>query len=172
MSPKNQNSDLRPMVEGALCVALSVVLSSIKIFALPQGGSITLEMLPLLLIAYRWGMRWGIIAGVLSGLLQLLFGGFFAHPLQALLDYPVAFGCIGLAGFSSSHRVISTLIAGTARLSCHVLAGVIFFAAYAPTGQNVWLYSLIYNATFMIPSLAISIVLAWIIERKMVKIQR
>lgn len=154
------------LVEGALCIALSVILSSFKIFRMPQGGSITLEMLPLLFFAYRRGAKWGIAAGGLSGFLQIMFGGFFAHPIQVLLDYPIALGCMGLGGLFKNHKIFSTILAGTGRLLCHVLSGVVFFSTYAPIGQNIWLYSLIYNATFLLPSLAISMMIAWILWKK------
>lgn len=155
------------LVEGALCIALSVILSSFKIFRMPQGGSITLEMLPLLFFAYRRGAAWGITAGGVSGFFQLIFDGFFFHPLQVLLDYPMAMACMGLGGLFKQHKVFSTFLAGTGRLFCHILSGVVFFSSYAPIGQNVWLYSLIYNATFLIPSLVLSMTLSWILWKKL-----
>lgn len=154
------------LVEGALCIALCVILSSFKIFRMPQGGSITLEMLPLLFFAYRRGVKWGIAAGVLSGFLQIMFGGFFAHPIQVLLDYPIALGCMGLGGLSKNHKIIGTCLAGAVRLLCHILSGVIFFSSYAPIGQNIWLYSFVYNTTFLFPSLLISMTLAWMLWKK------
>ena len=164
----SKSSDrVRTLVEGALCVALSVVLSYFKIFKMPQGGSITLEMAPLFFFAYRHGFKWGISAGALSGLFQMLFGGYIYHPLQAILDYPLAFACTGLAGAFGSHFVVGTLIAGAARLFCHVASGAIFFASYAPAGQNPWVYSTIYNATYMIPVLILSGGVAWILWKKL-----
>lgn len=153
----------RTMVEGALCVALSVVFSSIVFFKMPQGGSITLEMAPLIYFSYKYGLKWGIGAGLMSGVLQLLFGGYMIHPVQAALDYPVAFGCMGLAGISRRHLIAGTLLACLGRLACHVASGVIFFAQYAPEWQHPFVYSLIYNASFMVPAIVISAVLAWLL---------
>lgn len=164
----NERTDrVKTMVEGALCVALSVVFSYLKIFRMPQGGSVTLEMAPLLFFAYKYGFKWGIGAGSLSGILQLLFGGYVFHPVQAILDYPLAFACMGVAGLFMPHIFLGTMIAGLARLFCHVLSGVIFFANYAPTGQNPWIYSVVYNAGFMTPSLILSGMAAWFLWKKL-----
>ena len=165
MSPTNR-TNLHAMIEGALCIALAIILSFIKILKMPQGGSITLEMMPLLFFAYRQGFRWGIIAGTLFGFLLFLTGGYFVHPLQFLLDYPIAFAAMGFAGLFPKHHIIGALLAGSIRLFCHTLAGVVFFAAYAPIGQNIWLYSFIYNATFLIPSLGLSTFVAWVLWKK------
>ncbi|MDR1915782.1 MAG: energy-coupled thiamine transporter ThiT [Synergistaceae bacterium] len=157
------------LVEGALCVALSVVFSYFKLFSMPQGGSITLEMAPLFYFAYRCGWRWGILAGGVSGLLQMLFGGYIAHPIQAILDYPLAFACMGIAGIfvkNLKQIICGTIAASALRLLCHVLSGVIFFSSYAPDGQNPWVYSFVYNASFMVPSLIISGVIALFLWRK------
>ncbi|MDL2264650.1 energy-coupled thiamine transporter ThiT [Synergistaceae bacterium OttesenSCG-928-I11] len=157
----------RAMVECALCVALSVVFSYIKFFRMPQGGSITLEMAPLLYLAYRRGAGWGIAAGAMSGALQMLLGGYVVHPVQALLDYPLAFACLGLAGLSRAHPLLASFVAVAARLFCHVLSGVVFFSQYVPEWQNPWVYSGVYNASFMVPSMIISGALAWALWRRM-----
>jgi thiamine transporter len=162
----------RALVEGALCVALSVVFSYLKLFSMPQGGSITLEMAPLLYFSYKYRYKWGITAGLVSGLLQAVFGGYVAHPAQGILDYPAAFACMGLAGcFGESAKgvVAGTALAVVSRLICHVLSGVIFFASYAPEGQNPWAYSAVYNAGFMVPSAIITSVVAWVLWKKFLK---
>ncbi len=157
----------RTMVECALSIALSVVFSHVKFFNMPQGGSITLAMAPLLYLAYRRGAGWGIVAGAMSGLLQMLLGGYVVHPVQALLDYPLAFACVGLAGVSRVGLLLSSFVALAARFFCHVLSGVVFFAQYAPEWQNPWVYSAIYNASYMVPSMVISGGLAWALWRRM-----
>ncbi|MDR1471680.1 MAG: energy-coupled thiamine transporter ThiT [Synergistaceae bacterium] len=160
------------LVEGALCVALSMVFSYLKLFSMPYGGSITLEMAPLFYFSYRRGWRWGTLAGGLSGLLQMLLGGYVVHPAQAILDYPLAFACTGAVGVfvkSPPMTVCGTVAAGLLRLLCHVLSGVIFFSSYAPEGQNPWAYSIIYNVSFLAPSLVMSGALAWALWRKFAK---
>jgi thiamine transporter len=162
----------KALVEGALCVALSVVFSYLKLFSMPHGGSITLEMAPLLYFSYKYRYKWGMTAGLVSGLLQAVFGGYVAHPAQGILDYPTAFACMGLAGrFGESAKgvIAGTSLAVASRLICHVLSGVMFFASYAPEGQNIWAYSIIYNATFMIPSAIIASVAAWALWKKFLR---
>lgn len=163
---------VRMLVEGALCVALTLVLSHLKVFRMPQGGSITLEMAPLLFYAYRRGSKWGMSAGALSGFLQMLLGGYIVHPLQAALDYPLAFAAVGMAGFAKNADysvILYTFCAGAARFLCHVASGAAFFGSYAPAGKNPWVYSAAYNATFMIPSLIICGVVAFLLWRKLGK---
>ncbi|MDR1944260.1 MAG: energy-coupled thiamine transporter ThiT [Synergistaceae bacterium] len=154
-------------VEGALCVALAVVFSYFKMFSMPQGGSVTLEMAPLLFFSYRHGFKWGAAAGMMTGFLLMLFGGYVTHPVQAALDYPLAFACLGIAGFFRARPALGAVVSGIARLVCHVLSGVIFFASYAPEGQNPWAYSTVYNVSYMVPSLLLSGVLAFALWKKL-----
>lgn len=163
----SESGRIRVLVEGALCVALSVVFSYLKIFRMPQGGSVTLEMAPLLYFAYRRGVGWGVCAGAMSGVLQMLLGGYVVHPAQALLDYPLAFACLGAGGMRWHRPIPGTLVAVAARLFSHVCSGVIFFASYAPEGQNPWLYSTVYNAGFMVPSAIMSALVAWMLWKRM-----
>lgn len=163
---KRSANKVKVLVEGALCVALSVVLSNLRIFTLPQGGSITLEMAPLLFFAYRHGFKWGIGVGALSGLFQLIFGGYIVHPLQAVLDYPLAFAAMGIEGLFQRRPIWGIFIAGLSRLLCHVLSGVVFFSSYVPEGQNVWLYSILYNGGYMVPSLVLSGFAAWLLWKR------
>ncbi|MDR1483027.1 MAG: energy-coupled thiamine transporter ThiT [Synergistaceae bacterium] len=154
---------IRVLVEGALCVAMSVVLSYMRIFTMPQGGSITLEMTPLLFFSLRRGAKWGMATGAVSGFLQMLLSWNVYHPAQALLDYIVAFACVGAAGIRELHFVIGVTASCMLRFLCHVLSGAVFFASYAPEGQSPWIYSLIYNGTHMIPSSAISFIATWLL---------
>lgn len=149
----------RILVEGAVLCGLSVALSYVKLWQLPQGGSITLENLPLFIYAYRHGLKAGVLAGGMSGLLQLLLGGYMVHPLQALLDYPLAFAALASASFVRKPFWAGLAIGTFARFLCHFFSGVVFFASYAPEGTPVWLYSAIYNGTFMVPALVLNIAL-------------
>lgn len=155
-------SRLLPLVEAAVMIALAAVLSQIKVFQMPQGGSITAaSMVPLLLVGLRHGTRWGIVAGVAAGLVNYITAGQgYVHPIQLLLDYPVAFGMLGLAGLGAGKSYLSgqfaAALAMLGRFAAHFVAGVVFFAAFAPPGQSVWEYSAIYNASYMVPELIIS----------------
>jgi len=152
---------LLTLVETAIMIALSALLAAVKIYKLPYGGSVTAaSMVPILLVALRHGPVWGTAAGVISGLLHYPLDPFFAHPVQFLLDYPIAFGALGLAGFAAGRSdgaaawLGSLALAG--RFTAHLIAGVVFFAEYAPPGQNVWVYSAVYNGSYMLPEMVIS----------------
>lgn len=152
---------------GAVCMALSSVLSLVKLFSLPQGGSITAaSMLPMILFAYAYGAGPGLSLGAIYGLLQFILKPTFYSLPQMLLDYPIAFGLLGLAGFfSKSKNVYLGLTLGSiascmGRLLASALSGAIFFAEYAPEGISPMLYSLGYNAGYMVPECIICAVLA------------
>lgn len=148
----------RYLAESALCVGLSVVFSEIKLFRLPQGGSVTLEIVPLILLALRWGLLRGAFAGAAAGVLQMILGGYVVHPVQGFLDYPLAYAALGLAALGGSAR-LGTLVAGLARLACHVVSGVVFFASYAPEGTAPLAYALVYNGGFMSVNIVIAMIL-------------
>jgi len=130
---------------------------------MPQGGSVSLEALPIFLTALIFGPRFGITAGFLLGCIKALYGGFIIHPLQFLIDYPLAHAALGVSGFFRSKNrakgLFGVLIAFLLRLSFHIVSGVIFFSEYAPVGKNVWLYSFTYNASFMVPEFVITFVI-------------
>ncbi|MBM7616112.1 energy-coupled thiamine transporter ThiT [Alkaliphilus hydrothermalis] len=140
----------RMIVYGSLCISLSFVLSFIRLGRLPQGGTITpASMLPMILFAVMFGPIPGIIAGLAYGMLQYFQDGYVVHWAQFFLDYPLAFGLLGLAGLYRKNLVVSTFIGGLGRFTMHFLSGIIFFAEYAPEGTPVALYSLIYNGSFL-----------------------
>lgn len=176
-----RNYRIRAIVEIALAVALSAALNMVKItppFAI-AGGSISLDMLPIFIVALRLGLWPGVVAGALWGVFDLMFEPYVVHPAQVLLDYPLAFALCGLAGIGahavartlSDHRFGSTalttipwvLLGGLGRYGAHVLSGVIFFSENTPAGQSPLLYSAIYNAGYLAPSLLGCAVLAAII---------
>lgn len=140
---------------GAICIAIAQILSYIKIYELPQAGSITLgSMVPILLFAILFGAKDGIIVGMVYGLLQLILGGKFFHIGSMLLDYIIAFGALGIAGFFKDKKTATTLgalVGILGRFFCHFLSGFLIFASYAPQGQNPIIYSFIYNLTYIIP---------------------
>lgn len=164
------------IVEAGIMIALAFVLSRIKVYQAPNGGSVTAgSMIPILLFAMRWGFVPGVVAGITFGTLKLIMGGWVFSPAQAILEYPIAFGMLGLAGmlYKLNERkkgnylfntIFSVFLAITARFICHLLAGVIFFAEYAGT-QNPWIYSAIYQSTYLIPEFIVSAILIAIIWR-------
>lgn len=164
------NVPIKILVEGSLCIALSIALSFVKLFALPQGGSVSLAMLPIFIFAIRRGGTAGMSAGLAVGLLKLFLGGYVVHPLQALLDYPVASMMLGTAGFFKTRRYFGVAVASFLNLSATVLSGVIFFSEYAPEGMNIWLYSILYNTSVVIPESVICMTLIYFIMPRLDKI--
>ncbi|HYG60371.1 MAG TPA: energy-coupled thiamine transporter ThiT [Symbiobacteriaceae bacterium] len=154
---------LATIIEIAIMIALSAVLSTIPLFKMPQGGTVTPgSMVPILLVGLRHGPKWGVVAGVATGILNFVISPFSVHPVQVLLDYPVAFGVLGLSGLAMGRSVVTSSVLGSlalfGRFVAHLIAGVVFFAEYAGD-QNVWVYSAIYNGSYMLPELVISAVL-------------
>ena len=148
-----KKTDIQALTVSALMIALATVLGQIKVFEMPQGGAVTLfSILPIAVCAYLLGTRRGVMAGFCVGLINLIFGPYVIHPVQLLMDYPIAFGAVGLAGITRNYRngLTSGYIIGLiGRYICAVLSGVIFFGSYAPEGFNAWTWSLWYNLTYL-----------------------
>ena len=152
-----------------MAAALAVVLGMVgKVLPLqlPQGGSITLETLPILFMAFWGGWRLGVLTGFLDGILQLVFGAFIFHPIQVVLDYPLPFALLGLAGLLPNQVRLGIVGASILRLGLHTISGIVFFAEYAPEGTPVWIYSLLYNGSFVLPEALIGMVLVPILLRR------
>ena len=153
----NKKLSTKSITYAAITIALSFVFSLLPpIFKLPQGGSIRmLVMLPLLLYAYTFGFSKGVLVCTIYGLLDMLLDPYIVHPIQAILDYPLAYAFLGFAGIFSKFKkrqilyfVLGIVIGLTGRYICHVLSGIIFFAEYADivTYGTVLVYSLAYNS--------------------------
>lgn len=160
----------------AVMLALAVVLDFLKIYRMPQGGSITLGgMVPIILISLWYGAEVGMLTGLLFGILSLILGPYVVHPVQLLLDYPLAFLALGTAGFFKSNKLVGTSIAVLLRFICHVTSGVIFFASYSEgTGHTPLIYSILYNGSFLLVDAIICIVILYLIpiDRLMKNIQK
>jgi len=157
----NRRERTKVLVYGALCVALSFLLSYIKLFSLPQGGSITLaSMLPLAFFANRFGLRRGLLVGAVAGVLQFLQEPFIIHWAQPFFDYVFAFAALGLAGLFPRSLALGTAVGAVGRIILTIISGAIFWRMYAPAGMNPWIYSITYNGTILIPDLIICVVIA------------
>lgn len=160
----------RMMTQIALAVAIASVLDMMVLFRMPQGGSVTIAaMVPIYLIAFAYGPQVGLFTGFLFGLINLLLGAYIMHPIQTLLDYPVPFMMIGLAGAFPRHMNIGIISANLLRFVSHVLSGVIFFAAYTPQGQHPLIYSLVYNSFVFVDGLIALIVMNLLPVNRLVK---
>lgn len=165
ISGTGRKMQAKQLAFSALAMTLAVVTSLYTVVEFPFGGSITLfRMFFICFIGFLYGTRAGIITGVAYGLLDFILGPYVIHPVQLLLDYPIAFGLLGLAGLlrQSKYGMIKGYLLGVlGRYLCHVITGVIFFSEYAGE-QNPILYSLGYNASYIVPE-AIATVLVLLI---------
>ncbi len=166
----------RTLVEGALMIAIAIVLSYLKLFDLPQGGSITLEMIPLVVMGLRNGPKWGCFTGFVHGLIQMIIGFnnvLYCNTLAAqigciLLDYLLAFTVLGLASLVSKRFgeqklagvVVGSVAVGLLRFACSFLSGWLLWGSYAWEGWSPALYSLAYNGSYMVPDMIILAVAA------------
>jgi len=147
--------NIRILTYGAIAITMSFVLSYVKIIQFPNGGSITVaSMLPIFIFAYIAGPRAGMLAGLCYGMLQFIQDYYFVHWVQFLLDYPIAFSMLGLAGLFKGRLYLGAIAGSMARFVCHLLSGVVFFASFAGN-QNVFLYSFLYNISYILPDAVI-----------------
>ena len=159
----------RRIAMGAMCIAIAFVLSCIRLYRMPQGGSITpASMLPLVLFMVACGLLQGFVVGCAYGLLQLISDPYVIHPIQLLVDYPLAFGAMILGCLALLLPVnkrwklpLAVLLAGIGRYIMAVLSGSIFFAEYAGE-QNAWIYSLGYNISYLGPDTVVCMIVACI----------
>lgn len=164
-----ENKNTRMIVEAGICIALSTILSFIKLFRMPLGGSVTLvARLPLIIYSIRWGWKKGVLAWAVYGLVQIALGGYVIHPVQGFLDYVVSYAVMGLAGlrfgkeFKKASFIPSIVLAYVLSGAANVLSGMIYFydmTTALESGFNSFLlYNLAYNYSFLAADLAILLV--------------
>lgn len=169
------------LVESGLLLALAIVLSMVKVLDLPYGGSITaFSSLPILLVAYRHGTPHGLIVAFAYALMQLVLGaGTLSYATSAgaavaivVLDYLLAFTVLGLGGIfrkrvesQGAALVLGALVTGGMRYVLHVIAGCTVWAGLSIPTEAALIYSLAYNATYMVPEVAVTAIGAWYLSR-------
>jgi thiamine transporter len=164
----------RILAEATIFIALTIVLKDVlpPIYELPQGGSVTVAgLVPLIWFALRRGVKYGVFAGFIYGLIHaILPGSYIIHPVQGLLDYPLAFAALGLAGISVKKNPIPGVAVGImGRFLCSFLAGIIFFST-AVSIDSAWV-SAVYNGTYLIPEFIITaIVIFLLLKRKLLHV--
>ena len=151
---KSRKFTTRQLVFSSAAMALAIVTSMLKIFELPFGGSITLfSMLFIVLIGYWYGPKAGLMTGFAYGLLQFVLDPIFYSIPQMFVDYPLAFGALGLSGFFSNKKYglwIGYVVGILGRFVFSYLSGLLFFAAYAEvSGMSAPVYSLCYNGSYI-----------------------
>ncbi len=165
------------LVECAVLVAVATVLSLFKLLDLPYGGSITLaSMMPMVLLAFRHGVGWGLMSGFVYGGIQQLLGlntlswvtTWQSIIAVILLDYVVAFAGTGLGGIfrktvknQPTALALGALVACVLRYVCHVISGCTVWAGLSIPTSAAFMYSLGYNATYMIPETIVTVVAVW-----------
>lgn len=176
------------LIEVAIFTALALVLDLVpflqfKIWA--QGGSISFAMIPVFILAFRWGIKGGLLSGFLWGILQVATGtAYILYPLQGFIDYGFAFTVLGFAGVFAkqiqgavkegktrtylSYITLGVFIGSTLRFIAHYLAGVVFFES-AIEGQPVWLYSFVYNISYMFPAFILCTICVFLLFHKQPK---
>jgi thiamine transporter len=165
-------ADTRIFAEMIVFIALAEALYIVSklylpFLSLPEGGSITLgSMVPLIWFALRRGLRWGVEAGTVYGLVHIALFGQIYYPAQVLLDYPLAFGALGLAGAFRKKPILGVAVAILGRFIFHLISGAIFFGEYAWAGWNVWAYSAVYNASYLVPEFIITTIVIFILLKR------
>ena len=148
------------LINVALMLALTIVLHQLRIYHMPQGGSVTLgAMVPLLFLTYRYGAGIGCLAGFVYGMINLMQDAFIVHPLQVLFDYPLPYMALAIAAAVPGRIYLGAALAFAARFLCHYISGVVFFGSYAPPDTSPYLYSLVFNATYLVPEAVICLLL-------------
>lgn len=160
-------SRLQPLCESAILLALGFVLSLIKLYEMPNGGSITIaSMLPVILIGIRWGLGWGFGASIVFSFLQFLTGIYAIAPLALLLDYVVAYGVLGFSGLFRGKKfglIPATIICGLLRFVVHWISGATVWASTLPENLPVWYGSLLYNISYMLPEIGFTVLVALVL---------
>lgn len=175
MEVKSKINTTRRLTETAVMIALATALSYFSVGNLPFGGSITaFSQVPIIVIGYRYGVKWGALTGVIHGILQMLLQGLgnfayvkgiVAYLILIFADYVFAFMVLGIGGGLFKNIIknqavalgLGAVVASVLRYLCHFVSGATIWKEYAGD-QPVWLYSITYNATYMVPELIISVI--------------
>jgi len=163
---------VRLLAEATIFIALTIVLKDIlpPIYQMPQGGSVTIAgLVPLLWFALRRGTKYGVFAGVVYGMIHaILPGSYIIHPIQGLLDYPLAFAALGLAGAMKKTPIVGIAVGIVGRFLCSFAAGIVYFTSFSIDGV---IGSATYNGIYLIPEFIITAIVIYIlIKRKLLNI--
>lgn len=171
-----KNITLVALIEASIFASLAFILDLLPSIRLSPSISISFAMVPILILAFRWGVRVSLISGFIWGVLQIVLGdAYILTPLQAFIEYFMAFAFVGFAGLfykviQSNVKigkkkkalfwiVMATLVGSTARYFWHFVAGFIFWGEYAPEDMNVVLFSFITNGITMLGAFTLCAIL-------------
>lgn len=169
LSAKRVKWNASMIAKAAVCIALSYLLSTIRLFRMPMGGTVTpVSLLPLILFAMAFGAKEGVVIGCAAGLLQLFVDPYVIHPIQLLVDYPMSYAAIALCCVAKVLPLpkvlrlpVGVVLGYMGKFLMAVLSGVVFFAEYAGD-QGALIYSLTYNFSYIWPEMAACVVIAFI----------
>ena len=160
MTRTNKTTRIRTVCEGALLIALAEILSFLPLYKMPWGGSVDLAMLPIFVFCARWGFGPGMLTSVAHAVLQTLFEGGIAIGWQSIIgDFLIAYAVMGFAGLFWRMKggfYLGALTGCTLRFLVHYVVGATVWAAYMPdaffgmTMTTPWLYSALYNGSYML----------------------
>ena len=163
-------SETKILAEGTIVIALTVILKDVlpPIYKFPQAGSVSLAgMVPLLWFSLRRDLRSALEAGAIYGLVNMVLpGSYIVDPVQALLDYPIAFAALGLASAFKKYPFVGVAVGILGRFLAHFASGVWFFGQYAPEGMDPVLYSAFYNGSYLLVELIISTIVMYIVIKR------
>jgi thiamine transporter len=155
MRSSKKKNDVSVLVKSAILMGVAFVLNQVTLFRMPQGGSITaFSMFALFLVGYLFGPRQGILAGMAYGLLDLVINPYVIHPMQIFMDYPLAFGAIGIGAIlrNAKQGIFTGYLVGVlGRYLVTVVSGIIFWGMYAAEGFSAVSWSFFYNMTYTLP---------------------
>lgn len=180
---KKNGFSVQMIAEAGIMIALAKVLSMIKLFEMPLGGSVTLgSMVPIFIFAIRWGWQKGIIVGLVYGIVDFMIGGWYVNPIQVCFDYVFAYAMLGFAGISLSKNkdresflshLPAIALAVFLRGVSHTISGVVFYASSAEgSGMSPFLYSVSYNYSFLAVDFIIAIAILALIWKPIIKIAK
>ncbi len=157
------SKNVKMLTFSAICIALATVTNMVKLIHLPMGGSVTLcSMLFACLPGYFYGWKTGLISTVAYGILQFVTGPYIVYPLQVIVDYPLAFGALGLSGFFAEKKFglqTGYAVGCLGRWLFSFLSGWLFFGEYAPDGWAPVVYSAVYNIAYIGLEMVITLVI-------------
>jgi len=154
------------LAELSVFIALSIILKDVlpPLYRLPQGGSITAAgLVPLFWFILRRGFTYGTLAGFIYGLVHMSLGGYVINPIQGLLDYPIAYASLGIAGLFKKHPLIGVGLGIIGRFLIAFLSGIIFFTGISVEGA---IASAIYNGTYLIFEFAITVAIIYLLLKR------
>lgn len=160
------------LVTSAVMIALAAVLSMIKVWQMPLGGSITLlSMLPICILSIKYGVKWGFFTAFTYSVVQMLLslGSLMSWGMTPkiwigciLFDYIIAFTVLGFSGIFKDKGtfgiILGIALAVALRFVCHFISGTVFFDIWCPEGWNLYWYSISYNGTFMLPEMIFTVI--------------